>query len=458
MGAQSCLATGRPLRSRFVNLWNYLSGNMLRSVLLFLPNPIQLPPSEGAKILLVLFLSSLIGLEREEHKGRATEYSFGGIRAYPLIGLLGYAMALLSDRSILPLAVGFAVIASFLWLSYQHKLSSSGASGVTTEISGLITYVVGALITLGHFWIAGTLGVLSVLLLELKIFLEGLSRKIPAEEILTFTKFLFLTVVILPVVPNQNIGPYGINLFKTWLVVITVSAISYVSYLLQILAKGKGGTILSALLGGAYSSTLTTIVMAKRAKEADGTPHLFAGGILMASGIMYLRLAALLGIFNRQLLARVALPLLMLAVIGMAGGWLWSRRPEDMSVEPRKQFVPRNPLELWAAFLFSGIFIAMLVLTSLVVAHLGQRGVFGLAAIMGFTDVDPFVLSLTQSAGTVTSLTLAAGGILIAAASNNAVKAFYAFGFADRKTGVQSLWLLLAFAALGLVPLIWTLH
>jgi uncharacterized membrane protein (DUF4010 family) len=429
-----------------------------RPVLPSLANPIQFLPPEGTKILFVLFLSFLIGLEREEHKGRADDYSFGGIRTYPLIGLLGYALAILSGSNLLPLAVGFAVVASFLWLSYQHKLHSAGATGVTTEISGLITYVVGALVSQGHFWIAGPLGVVSVLLLELKIFLEGLSRRIPAAEILTFTKFLLLTVVILPVVPDRDIGPYGINLFKTWLVVITVSAISYVSYLLQILTKGKGGTILSALLGGVYSSTLTSIVLAKRAKETDGASHLFAGGILMASGIMYLRLAGLIGIFNRQLFARVALPLLMLGAIGLAGGWIWSRRPEEISGESGEQSVPHNPLELWAAFLFGGIFIAMVVLTRLVVSHLGQRGMFGLAAIMGFTDVDPFVLSLTQSAGTITSLALAAAGILIASASNNAVKAFYAFGFADRKTGLQSLCLLLVFALLGLVPLIWMLH
>jgi uncharacterized membrane protein (DUF4010 family) len=423
-------------------------------ILAYLP---QLLPSEGMKILLTLFLSSLIGLEREEHKAVGDKYVFGGIRTYPLIGLLGYSIQLLSGNQLFPVAIGFAVVGSFLWLSYQHKLQSEDAAGVTTEFSGLATYVIGVLVSQGHFWIAGTISVLSVLLLELKIFLEGLSRRIPAGDIFTFTKFLFLTVVILPVVPNQKFGPYGINPFKTWLVVIAVSAISYGSYLLQILTKGKGGMILAALLGGAYSSTLTTIVMAKRAKEEGGSSHLFSGSILVASGIMYVRLAVLIAIFNRQLLAQVALPLIVLAAIGLVAGQLWNRLPDESSVELKKEYVPRNPLELWAAFLFAGIFIAVLVLTGLAVAHLGSRGVFGLAAIMGLTDVDPFVLSLTQSAGALTSMGVAASAILISAASNNAVKAFYAFGFADRKTGMQSLGLLLGFSVLGLVPLVWTL-
>lgn len=419
-------------------------------------NPL-LPP-EATKIILTLFLSFLIGLEREEHKAGASRYVFGGIRTFPLIGLLGYAMATMSGSQLIPLAVGLAVVAAFLWLSYQHKLQSGEPAGVTTEISGLVTYVIGALFAQEHFWIAGTIGVLSILLLELKVFLEGLSQKIPAEEIFTFTKFLFLTIVILPIVPDQDLGPYKINLFKTWLVVAAVSAISYGSYLLQIFTKGKGGMVLAALLGGAYSSTLTTVVMAKRSKDIDGPPHLFSGAILMASGMMYVRLVILIAIFNFALFRVLAPPLLLLAAIGLGIGSIWAHRPDKQNTEIKKQYVPRNPLEIWVAFLFGAIFVAMIVITGWALVHLGQRGVFGLAAIMGLTDVDPFALSLTQSAGAITTFTLAASGILIATASNNAVKAFYAFGFASRKVGIQALCLLIAFSAAGIVPLIWLLR
>ncbi len=422
----------------------------------FLPaNPAPYLSSEGSKILLTLFLSSLIGFEREEHKASKDRYVFGGIRTYPLIGLLGYALTMLSGPQMLPMIAGLAAVAAFLLLSYQHKLQCEETPGVTTEISGLATYVGGALVSQGHFWIAATLSVVSLLLLELKNFLEGLSRKIAGTEILTFTKFLFLTIVILPVVPNTTFGPFGINFYKTWLVVTAVSAISYASYLLQLWTKGKGGVQLSALLGGAYSSTLTTVVLAKRAREVEGSANLFSGGILMASGMMYLRLACLLGIFNRPLLERMAAPLLVLGVVGMATGWLWSRMKQGRSADAGEQAPPRNPLELWAAFLFGGIFIAMVILTKLAVSRLGQAGVFGLAAIMGVTDVDPFVLSLAQSAGALTPIGVAAGGILIAAASNNVLKGFYAYGLADRRTGRQSLALLLGLAALGLLPLLW---
>src|SRR5208283_1482793 len=134
----------------------------------------QLPP-EAIKIALVLFLSFLIGLEREEHKAAGGSYYFGGVRTFPLIGLIGYSIALLSGPQLLPLTIGFLVIAGFLLLSYWHKLTSADYAGVTTEMSGLTTFLVGALVCYGHFWIATTLGVASLLLLELKSALEQLT-------------------------------------------------------------------------------------------------------------------------------------------------------------------------------------------------------------------------------------------------------------------------------------------
>ncbi|MFP5204766.1 MAG: MgtC/SapB family protein, partial [Acidobacteriota bacterium] len=169
----------------------------------------QLPP-DAVKIFLVLFLSFLIGLEREEHKAVEGGYSFGGIRTFPLIGLIGYSMALISGPQLLPLTVGLLVVAGFLLLSYGHKLAREGAPGATTEISGIATFLVGALICYGHFWIATTLGVASLLLLDLKAGLEKLAARIAPREILTFAKFLFLTGVILPALPNQEYGPFHI--------------------------------------------------------------------------------------------------------------------------------------------------------------------------------------------------------------------------------------------------------
>ena len=411
-------------------------------------------PPEAVKILLVLFLSFLIGLEREEHKTAAGHYAFGGVRTFPLIGLIGYSMALLSGTQLLPLALGFLVIGGFLSLSYWHKLSSAEYAGVTSEMSGLATYLVGALVYYEHFWIATTLSVASLFLLELKTGLEKLANRTAPAEILTLAKFLLLTAVILPILPNREFGPFHLNPFKTWLVVVAVSTISYGSYILQKLTKGRGGIVLAAFLGGAYSSTLTTVVMSRRAAREDH-PHLFAGGILIASGVMYIRLVALLALFSRQLMLLLALPFLVLAGLAMAVGWIWARRPDARVDEVKREFEPNNPLELMAAFLFALLFLAMMVATQLAVTYLGRAGVNILAAVMGVTDVDPFIMGMTQAAGSLTPLKVAAAAVVIAAASNNLVKGIYAYSLADRKTGVQGLALLTALAALGLIPLFW---
>ena len=410
--------------------------------------------SEPMKILLVLFLSFLVGLEREEHQAAAKHYGFGGVRTFPLIGLIGYSVALLSGAQLLPLALGFVVVGSFLALSYWHKLTTSEVAGVTSEMSGLATFLVGALVYYGHFWFATALSVASLLLLELKAVLEKLATRIPSEEIFTFAKFLLLTAVVLPILPRQEFTRFHINPFKTWLVVVAVSTISYGSYVLQKVTKKRGGVVLAAVLGGAYSSTVTTVVMSRRAAR-EGRPHLFSGGILIASGVMYLRLTALIAIFNRRLVAMLGPAFLILASVAIAAGWLWSRRPDAQETEIKREFEPKNPLELLAAFLFALLFLIMLVATQLAVTYLGRTGVNTLAVIMGITDVDPFIMGMTQAAGSLTPLKIAAAAVLIAAASNNLVKGIYSYSLADRRTGRESLGLLAALAALGLTPLLW---
>lgn len=415
----------------------------------------QLPP-EAVKIVLVLFLSFLIGLEREEHKNAGGSYAFGGIRTFPLIGLIGYSLAVVSGAQLLPLTVGFLAVAGFLLLSYWHKLTQSAVAGATTEVSGLATFLVGALVCYGHFWIATTLAVSSLLLLDLKTALESLAARVAAREILTFAKFLFLSAVVLPVLPNQAYGRFQINPFKTWLVVVAISAVSYASYVLQKLTKGRGGIVLAALLGGAYSSTVTTVVLARQGK-LENHPHLFSGGILMASGVMYLRLLILLALFNRQLLALLWLPFVVLACAAVVFGWLWTRRADKEAQTAERDLEPKNPLELTTALLFALLFLVVLVATQLAVKYFGNGGVDTLAAIVGVSDINPFVLGMTQAAGTLTAVKVAAGAILIAAASNNVVNGVYAYSLADRKTGTLSLTFLLSLAGAALVPLIWLL-
>ena len=410
-------------------------------------------PREGLKVLLVLFVSFLVGLEREEHGAAAAQRSFGGVRTFPLIGLMGYAMALLSGAELWPVAAGFVAISAFLALSYWHKLVATKPAGVTSEMSALLTYLIGALVSHEQFWIGMTLGVVCVILLELKTALEALARRVAADDILTFTKFLLLAAVILPIVPNQAFTAYQINPFKTWLVVVAVSAVSYGSYAVRKLTKGGGGMLLTAILGGIYSSTVTTVVLAKTAPR-DGRGYMVSGAILIASAAMYVRLAALVALFSNELMRQLAPTFIALAVAAGCVGWLWSRREGPKGAAPAAQGELKNPLEIGAALAFAAFFVAMLIASHLAVQYLGRSGVYTLAAVMGVSDVDPFILGMAQAPPS-TAPGLAASAILIAAASNNVAKGIYAYALSPVRTRGKCLLLMLGLAAAGLAPLLW---
>jgi uncharacterized membrane protein (DUF4010 family) len=403
-------------------------------------------PHEGLQLALTLALSFLLGLEREQRKGSDAHYLLGGIRTFPLIGLLGYGLARLAGDEVLPVAIGFLGVTGMMALSYRHKLATDERAGMTTEISALATYLVGALVCRDHVWIAAAVAVASVLLLELKEVLEGLTRRVSPEELQALATFLLLSAVILPIVPNEELTRFRLNPYKAWLAVVAASGLSYGSYLLQKLLAGRGGILLSGLLGGAYSSTITTVTLARQSGPPD---RLYSGAILVASGVMYLRLLLLLLFFNRAIFLRLVAPFCALGAVALVGGWLWSRGggKGEAPAQPG-----RNPLQLRAALLFALVFLAVMVASAWASDRLGPRGMLGLAAILGVADVDPFILGVAQGG---TPAPLGSELIVLAAATNNVAKAVYAALFAHGRTRWMALGLLLTLAALGALPLLW---
>jgi|SRR5690242_4204344 len=407
-------------------------------------------PADAARIAIVLALSLLVGFEREEQKHENGAYRFGGVRTFPLLGLTGYALALLGGE-ILP-AAGLVVVGALMFLSYRHKLSASSAAGVTTEVSGLTIYVVGALVCRGYIWVSCALVIVSLLLLELKSALESLTKRVPAAEISTLAKFLLLAVVILPIVPNQAYTEFDLNPFTLVVAVVAVCGVSYASYVLEKLIQGRSGIFLSAVLGGAYSSTAATIALSKRCRE-DQRTELYAGSILAASGVMYARTLVLIALFNPTLAGAVAVPFILLTLLGAGAGWWWSRQGPGGRATERAPVLPRNPLQLEAAVIFAVVLAVVLVLTELVGTHLGRSGTYALGALLGVSDVTPFVLGLTQTAGKATPLGVAAASVVIATASNNVMKGVYALFVARGRGGRLAFGALTGLAVLGLLPL-----
>jgi uncharacterized membrane protein (DUF4010 family) len=274
----------------------------------------------------------------------------------------------------------------------------------------------------------------------------------PHGELATFAQFLILAAVILPVLPNQGYTDFELNPFKTWLIVVAVSGISYASWLLQRVLKQSHSVLVTAAIGGTYSSTATTIALAKRA-SATGQTWLHSGGVILASSVMYIRIAVLLWLFNPELGGILGLRLISLGIAGAIGAFAIASvvESQEESNGLEEQPVTGNPLELQTAFIFAALFTVIQVATQLAERYLGDSGVYGLAAITGVTDVDPFILSLTQTAGLSTTYGVAVMAILIATGSNNLIKGFYAWSFGGRKLGLISLGALLALAATSLL-------
>ncbi len=313
-------------------------------------------PPEVFGFILTLGLSLLIGFEREEHEPDG----IGGVRTFPIIGLGGYLLIAAFPESVLPFSVGLVVTGALVALSHWYFLKR-GEPGLTTETAALLTFALGGCAAKGLYWIAIANGVITVILLQEKIRLEGLATRLPRRELSTLLRFLLLTAVILPVVPNRDFTPFAINPFKLWLVVVAVSAVSYVSYLLRLWWGEDRGLLLAGLLGGAYSSTVTTVVLARQSKGRDTCRMGFAGAIVAATGMMYVRLWILLLLFAPPLAQRLALIFWTLGAMAVLGGWAltrYGRGGGDCGLEAgEEQRTESNPLEMTSAVTFAVIFL-----------------------------------------------------------------------------------------------------
>src|SRR3984893_1250166 len=210
----------------------------------------------------------------------------------------------------------------------------------------------------------------------------------------------------------------------------------------------KGGALLPALLGGAYSSTATTVVLAKRQREARTRRPELSAGIIAATAIMYPRLTVLVALFNLPLAARLLPTLSFLFIAGAVWAWWEWRKIEPESAEDLA--IPAaNPLQLTTALIFAGLFLAISLVTAWVESIFGQAGILTLAALVGAGDIDPFVLNLAQGGAPDMGITALAAAVLIAASANNLAKAVYAIGFGGLAAGGRPAIALTVLALLG---------
>jgi len=388
------------------------------------------------KFLMVIIFGFLTGMELREYLyAKKNPVVIGTTRTFTFIGLLGFVLNLISENLFI---VGFVVVSLFLGIFYLYKLNQN-KSGILQILIALITYSFGAIINLSIFYIP-LIYVAIVFIVSAKSQITILMAKIDNNELVTFSKFLILSFVILPILPKDNVIPYvSISPFKIWIAVVVVSSISYISYILQKYFLASAGIVVTGVLGGVYSSTATTVVLAKKSANS-----LVEGSIVMATGVMYLRLLIIVAIFNFSLAEELALPFISLFLISFAIFMFLKERGEDMKTDFNS-----NPLELQVAFIFAGLFIVMAGITQFITIHFGNMGLQILSSIVGFTDIDPFILSLIQGKYSVSDSDLIQA-ILIAVASNNILKAIYAGMFSKWKMK-KAFWNLIILAGFTLV-------
>ena len=392
------------------------------------------------QFLMVVIFSFLTGLELREYiYSKQKPLVIGTTRTFTFIGLLGFVLKIISLNLFI---VGFIIISLFFLLFYIYKLQNQ-QTGIIQIVTSLLTYSYGALITLSVFYIP-LIYVAIVFIISSKKQISLLMQKIDNEELITFSKFLILSVIILPILPKDDVIPYvSISPFKIWIAVVVVSSISYASYILQKYFLKSAGIVVTAVLGGIYSSTATTVVLAKKSLNS-----LVEGSIVLATGVMYLRLLAIIAIFNFNLAQNLLIPFISLFLISLVMFIFFKERGSDENTDFNS-----NPLELQVAFIFAGLFILMAAITQFVTTHFGNLGLQILSAIVGFTDIDPFILSLIQGEYSVTTHDLIQA-ILVAVASNNILKALYAMSFSNWKMK-KAMWGLLF---LAISTLLWVLY
>jgi uncharacterized membrane protein (DUF4010 family) len=365
-----------------------------------------------------LALGLLIGLERERNPENKA-----GLRTFALVALLGTLAALISSKSGSPwiLAAGLVLVGLMMIAAYAREGGEATDPGTTSVAAVCVCYSLGALICLGYPRLAVMLGVLTTMLLYFKPELRGLSRSLTRQDLLSILQFAALSFVILPVLPDQNYGPYdALNPYQIWLMVVLISGISLAGYVALRFTGGRHGVLLLGLMGGMVSSTATSMVYARHARD-PGMLQLAAVVILTANLVVPVRLAVLAGVVSPAIVPLLLPALAGALACGAVGTLYWWRKLRQQSVAELPEI--RNPTEIRTALGFGLLFGVVLFCSAWLSDIAGSRGMYAVALVSGLTDVDAITLSTLRlyDLGTLQPFQ-AVSAIVIALVSNIAFK------------------------------------
>lgn len=359
--------------------------------------------------LISLGIGLFMGLERERRPSARA-----GVRTFALVSLLGTLTAMLGQLtgSVWLPAAGLAAVAAMM-IAANALHPDEKDPGTTSVVALLVCYGLGALAWHGQVQLAVMLAIGVTALLYFKTELEGISTRLSARDLMSILQFAVLSLVVLPVLPNKEYGPYlAFNPHQVWMMVVLISGVSLLGYAALRLIGGRHGVTVVGIFGGVVSSTATTLVFSRHGRS--GAVPTAAIVILLANLTMMLRLLVYAAVLSPRLLGHVALvigPGILLAVLASLPLWRGLNGDKDLPLPET-----RNPTELRAALGFGLLYAAILLLAAWLSDLLGSKGMYALALVSGLTDVDAITLSSLRlfdlaklnEAAVITTIALAA--------------------------------------------------
>ncbi|MEX0593685.1 MAG: MgtC/SapB family protein, partial [Balneolaceae bacterium] len=353
-------------------------------------------------------------------------------------------------------ALGFLAVTVMSVAAYLVESSRSRDIGTTTAYTQMLTFVLGAWATMGYPVHAISVAVIIITLLGLKPILHQWIRTIETVEVYAGIKLLLISVVMLPLLPNQGFGPWeSINPYWIWWMVVLISGISFIGYFTMKQFGDRVGILVTAIIGGLASSTAVTLNMANLSRE-KGPWMVFMAGVMAASSIMFIRIVAEVSIVNPGMLPTLLPPLLVM-FFGVVGGavWLWKSRRRETEGDPELKLT--NPLKVTMALKF-GLFLGLILFLSTAIKELfGDEGIYYLAVFSGLMDVDAITLSLSRLSRDGLAIETAVFGIMLAAVTNTMVKGFMFAWFVGFRASRRLILLMLSAGLLGLLTAVLTM-
>jgi len=387
-----------------------------------------------------LAVGLLVGLEREHTKVERGGNQLGGVRTYPIFALVGAVSTLLGPASMwLPLVALLGVF-GLVGISYAADIKRDSDHGMTTEISVVAVFLLGALAASrgvvepvrDRLLLVAAIGIVITFLLSSKPWLHGMSARVSRDDYFATVKFLIVAVVVLPLLPNVDMGPLdAINPRSLGLMVVTIAGLSFLGYVAMRLFGTKRGLLVGAALGGLVSSTATTLSFANRTKADPALAPVAAGAIAIAWTIMLVRVGVVVALINPALLKTLAVPLGAMVVGALVGLALTFRRQTETTAQP----TVKNPFELGSAVKVSLVFGVVLLVTKAATVYLGAKGLYLASLVSGATDVDAVVVSSAKLATEGLAAIVATTSIMIAIAANTIVKTVLAWSIGKTTLG-----------------------